>query len=274
MADDGTLRLRVITEDGAETEHVVTLPVVLGRDPDRVDLVLSDRMVSRRHARLESDDGRVVLVDLDSANGTWLGDEPVTRRALGPDDVVTVGAHTVRWVPETPEVPEDPGPDLGSAGGVVLDDAGLRFLPLGELHAGWRRAVRRLDAIARDAAHDAVAPALEAFLDEELDRIAAPTTSLCAPGMDVDGYRRRLAWIRALPAHAARRDHGTAALEAEDRRLAVEMADALRDGLAAFDEHGVDVVRIGADRLMGALKNTLVAVHQADARAAEPGVPR
>jgi pSer/pThr/pTyr-binding forkhead associated (FHA) protein len=55
--------------------------IVLGRDPDAVQvLVRSDdeKHVSGRHAEIQfRSDGRVVLRDLGSRNGTWVNDKPV-----------------------------------------------------------------------------------------------------------------------------------------------------------------------------------------------------
>lgn len=52
---------------------------VLGRD-DGVTMV-DDATVSRRHARVVVDAGGVTIEDLDSRNGTWIDDQPLTGRA-------------------------------------------------------------------------------------------------------------------------------------------------------------------------------------------------
>ncbi|WP_433781606.1 FHA domain-containing protein [Actinomycetospora sp. CA-101289] len=299
------VRLVIASEEGDAEERVVTLPVAFGRDPDRADVVLPDRMVSRRHATLEAEDDHLVVVDLESANGTWVGDESVDRRALGPGDAVTIGAHTVRWAwvetppPDPPAPTEDPGPpreapDLGAAGGVVLGAEGLRFLPLAELFAGFDQAERRLGEIAEELArdgtttgtaarldaHDRCVAAVDALFDEELDRVAPATLSLCAPDVGVAQFRLRLAALRDLPAHGAARAAGVrtrrgelpetaaAVLLEEDRRLVDAVAEALIDALDAFAEHGREVTRAGAERLLGALRDVLVAVREADGRVA------
>ena len=59
---------------GAEPVPIRTLPFVIGRELI-CDLVLDDEAVSGRHAQLEvQPDGRVVLRDLGSAGGTFVGD--------------------------------------------------------------------------------------------------------------------------------------------------------------------------------------------------------
>ena len=50
--------------------------IVIGRSRG-VDLVIDDRSVSRRHARLVVDPDSVTVADLGSANGTRIGHRPV-----------------------------------------------------------------------------------------------------------------------------------------------------------------------------------------------------
>ncbi len=58
---------------------------------------LNDAMVSTRHARIVVTDV-VEIVDLGSSNGVLVGDEPVARAILGPDDPVLLGESLVRVV--------------------------------------------------------------------------------------------------------------------------------------------------------------------------------
>ena len=78
---------RVTLEEG---EHL------LGRDPD-AEIYVNSAGVSRRHARIRIAAGRATIEDLDSKNGTFLGD----RRIVGPavlenGDVIGVGSVKLR----------------------------------------------------------------------------------------------------------------------------------------------------------------------------------
>ena len=76
----GTARKLVVTE-GALRGTTVTLaeaPVTLGRADDST-LVLTDDYASTKHAVLRLEDGRWVLDDLGSTNGTYLGTTKVAR---------------------------------------------------------------------------------------------------------------------------------------------------------------------------------------------------
>jgi sulfite reductase (NADPH) flavoprotein alpha-component len=70
---------------------VCALPATLGRDSGTAAVVLDDRDVSRRHARIEIVDNELVLTDLGSTNGTYVNDARVTRRVLVPGDRMRIG---------------------------------------------------------------------------------------------------------------------------------------------------------------------------------------
>jgi FHA domain len=64
--------------------------VLIGRDPV-CDLALADPAVSRRHARLRFRDGRWILQDLDSTNGTRVNGVRVGRCEVRPGDRLELG---------------------------------------------------------------------------------------------------------------------------------------------------------------------------------------
>lgn len=62
-----------------------------GRHPES-DIFLDDITVSRRHAELtRSDDGKVVIRDLGSLNGTYVNRERIDEATLSAGDVVQIG---------------------------------------------------------------------------------------------------------------------------------------------------------------------------------------
>lgn len=72
-------------------------PLTIGRATD-VELVLADPLASRRHARLSSRGGRLVLADLGSTNGTRVNGEPVREAVVGPGDRIEIGATRLEIV--------------------------------------------------------------------------------------------------------------------------------------------------------------------------------
>lgn len=93
-----SLVVRVVRSHAAEYEERLHVhnSATIGRSP-QAHLRVDDDCVSRRHARVDAVtvDGRVCLtvMDLDSANGTFLNGEPVqVPRRIAPGDIVAVGS--------------------------------------------------------------------------------------------------------------------------------------------------------------------------------------
>lgn len=64
--------------------------VTIGRAPDNA-VVLNDLLVSRHHAALRRAGDQWELVDKNSANGTYVNGNRITRAFIGPDDMVGIG---------------------------------------------------------------------------------------------------------------------------------------------------------------------------------------
>lgn len=61
-----------------------------GRHPES-DIFLDDVTVSRRHAEFRLDDGKYVVVDVGSLNGTYVNREPRNSEVLSSGDEVQIG---------------------------------------------------------------------------------------------------------------------------------------------------------------------------------------
>lgn len=83
------LRLKVQEGTQAGTELGGSLPCVLGRKD--ADIIINDPMVSKRHAAIQIINGKLLLIDLHSTNGTTLNNEPVTQRELKQGDRIGIG---------------------------------------------------------------------------------------------------------------------------------------------------------------------------------------
>lgn len=73
--------------------------LVLGRDPERADLVVSDPSVSARHAVLgvDADEDRYGIADLGSRNGTFVNGRRVDDGVLRDGDKIFVGATVLKF---------------------------------------------------------------------------------------------------------------------------------------------------------------------------------
>jgi hypothetical protein len=78
-------------------QFTVTLPCTIGRKD--CDLILDDRLISRRHAELKIVENKLVIEDLVSKNGTRVNGETVTRKLLVPNDLISIGPTNLRVSP-------------------------------------------------------------------------------------------------------------------------------------------------------------------------------
>ena len=76
-------------ERGDIHEEVAT-PLTIGREEDN-QIRLNDERVSRFHVKIQEDDGRIILTDLESTNGTRVNGHAVKMRVLQIGDQVLIG---------------------------------------------------------------------------------------------------------------------------------------------------------------------------------------
>jgi pSer/pThr/pTyr-binding forkhead associated (FHA) protein len=85
------ITLRVL--DGADRGRVfadVATPLTIGREEGN-PLQLNDERISRFHLKIQEDQNKIVLTDLQSTNGTKVNGENVQICVLRPGDVIAVG---------------------------------------------------------------------------------------------------------------------------------------------------------------------------------------
>jgi pSer/pThr/pTyr-binding forkhead associated (FHA) protein len=83
--------LRVL--DGADRGQVfedLEAPVTIGREEGN-SVQLNDERISRFHLKIQEDQGKLVLTDLESTNGTRVNNEDTQLRILRFGDVISVG---------------------------------------------------------------------------------------------------------------------------------------------------------------------------------------
>lgn len=69
-------------------------PCVIGRKDS--DFVIPDPMISKTHAVFEIVNGVLLLVDLNSTNGTAVNGENVNRREIAVGDIIAIGGTTIK----------------------------------------------------------------------------------------------------------------------------------------------------------------------------------
>src|SRR6476646_8639840 len=86
-------RITIQVLEGFEWGRVfgdLSTPITIGREEDNT-IQLNDERVSRFHAKIQEDAGRVILTDLDSTNGTRINGHPVQMRVLQHGDQLSIG---------------------------------------------------------------------------------------------------------------------------------------------------------------------------------------
>ena len=143
-----TLSVRLTWSDvvtGEGRELIAPLPVSFGRSLENT-VVLNSNEVSRRHAVLRAQDGRVILGDLQSVNGTYVNHDRITQVPLPSGAGFKIGPfHFIMTVETAPSQqasvqpsPVAQSPDrssvfsqsfLGRLSGVPLSESTLLFNP-------------------------------------------------------------------------------------------------------------------------------------------------
>jgi FHA domain len=88
-ADDPQLPILALDWTGS------TAQLLIGRG-SACDLVIEHQTVSRRHAQLFFREGRWIVIDLRSTNGTYINGSRVRRSQLLPGDELAFGGETLR----------------------------------------------------------------------------------------------------------------------------------------------------------------------------------
>jgi predicted Zn finger-like uncharacterized protein len=101
LPTDAKLSLAVIAGPAAGTIFPIEKPrIVIGRQD--ADFVLEDPEISRNHTAIEVSGERVTLIDLDSTNGTFIGDQPIRQAPLSDKQEFSIGGSTLMLIVTRP----------------------------------------------------------------------------------------------------------------------------------------------------------------------------
>ncbi len=74
-------------------------PLHIGRRRSN-DIVIENLAVSGEHAKVEPSQEGFVITDLQSKNGTYVNNKPITNCLLKNGDVIKIGMHTLIFIKE------------------------------------------------------------------------------------------------------------------------------------------------------------------------------
>jgi hypothetical protein len=135
------LRFVAGKDQGREFPLPQDLYIVIGRVSD-VDVLLLDEKVSRKHAKISTHGGKVMIEDLASRNGTFVNGARIRSTELKEGDQIIIGSSTIRLVsvselkvrPTPPAAPAGaPTPEGQSSAGSALISGSIREMPLPDL---------------------------------------------------------------------------------------------------------------------------------------------
>jgi hypothetical protein len=91
------------TSGALEGQHFIVEKdgIYIGRDPAMSQVAISDNRISKRHVRIVPRDGKVVAIDQNSTNGTFLGKaggERITEVQLRRGDVLVLADNAATFV--------------------------------------------------------------------------------------------------------------------------------------------------------------------------------
>lgn len=106
-------QLQIVGPTGEQTVELQMGTAVAGRQAG-VDLLLEDKLISRRHASFACMEAICTITDLESSNGTKLNEEkliPHRPYPLNQGDVIEIGPFTLTYRLVTVEIEAEPAPE-------------------------------------------------------------------------------------------------------------------------------------------------------------------
>lgn len=114
FSEQPTVPKLIVTLSGKPSYEVTiaTARSLIGRS-DLSDIIIEDKFVSKQHALVIREKNAVTLVDLKSANGTFVNSRRVQRTVLRHNDIVSIGDHRLKVISaNSPSRSQIDDPDL------------------------------------------------------------------------------------------------------------------------------------------------------------------
>ena len=187
-----TVTLRVLhgADRGRVFDHLA-VPVTIGREEGNT-IQLNDERISRYHLKLQEDNDKIVLTDLESTNGTRVNGEDIQVRIIRDGDMIAVGRSLLLFGSRSDidrriaEIAEKV-PALGGADGRRMGDRIERMAHQSDVIEDVSEVRSPLTPPGPPPLPDRLSPAQAAELAEMLDYVqavlrAATETAVVRPG--------------------------------------------------------------------------------------------
>jgi hypothetical protein len=239
-------RLTIIGPEGRQ-EFDLLPHNTLGRHPNNTMQVL-DRIVSKEHAHIDLVDGRYMLRDLGSLNGTYVNGERVGERVLNPGDELTMGSTKIIFDAEGAAARSRPSggsnPSVPTVGMGVPPSPG-HYSPSMPQAPAWQQPVAPAPSFPTSPLGGAPAPSFQtsplsaealagaglvggsvaANLSQSIAKAAKPISNVTiAPGMVESHIRTRLGMEQNFLPEKLVADHDALRRDYEKLRVSYELA--------------------------------------------------
>jgi pSer/pThr/pTyr-binding forkhead associated (FHA) protein len=74
--------------------------IIIGRQPEN-DIQIPDKAVSRQHAKIIIENNEIKLIDLGSANGTFVDNQKITVQKVNNSSMIRIGQQILRLTLQT-----------------------------------------------------------------------------------------------------------------------------------------------------------------------------
>jgi pSer/pThr/pTyr-binding forkhead associated (FHA) protein len=177
--------VKLVIEDEAGTRSIVPFEsdeITVGRAAEGVTFRLSERNVSRRHARFVRANGAIFVEDLGSLTGTLVNGERVSgRRRVREGDLVEIGEYDLAVLGEVNAIGPGAPPPLPPGGRATPDPRAVAELPPPPPAPATRSTAPRRSTFWRAVVVGVLALALGAVAGFAAGALTAPPPPTTAP---------------------------------------------------------------------------------------------
>lgn len=80
-----------INDEKIDTYKISQRPIIIGRDPSKSNIIISELIVSKSHCTIYNEDNNTFIRDNNSTNGIYMDNEKISEKELKDNDVILLG---------------------------------------------------------------------------------------------------------------------------------------------------------------------------------------
>ena len=80
-----------VNNETYDVRKLTPSPVIIGRDPSKSNIIISEPIISKSHCTIYLEGGEVFIKDNNSTNGVYIDSERISQRKLADHDMIMLG---------------------------------------------------------------------------------------------------------------------------------------------------------------------------------------